>query len=669
MVHTLKQLYLEMREPVFVPATSSTGFSILAITVDLLVSFAVFSSGYSIALSHISGFVVAGLLLILCRLVGIDKSVSTFTGIKKSRKILLIAIYALLQIAIRGGCIASLSHLGITDSLAMVLGIMLAILIASYSSNLLFSEAENKAEHKSSDVSNWLVVSIILAVCAFALRMVYLNALEVIPQEAYYWNYAQHLSPGYLDHPPLVAATIYVGEMLFGHNLFGSRIGAFVYGIIFIAFFYRYARLQVDQTCAVLATSFALLLPYYFLGSGFLITPDAGLALAWVMAVYFFYKALVVGDKKSWYGVGVAMGVGMLSKYSIALLAPAAFLYIVIDAQARQHLFKKEPYIAIVIAALIFSPVIYWNILNDWASFEFQAIDRFDKAPVFSLHVMLEHILAMVTPLPLLALPYLFTAKATRENKRQQKLFESPFNIRVRLFIVSFLLLPLSVFAWSALKSEPRYNWTGPLWVTILPMLAWLVINAGQLRWRLLAVLLNKLALPLLFALIGVYSILLHSLSIGLPGVAFPYGTARLLGWQEVSRNILAIQKQLPVHDEKVIVTGMDKYFISSKLAYYGTEEYLGNNNKLQVTGTQIVGGDSLMFAYWNPVDQYKGDTVIMLSRDKFELRTGRLKPYFEKISPGMSVFPVYKDDLGLPKETIREYYYRVGFGYKPPPP
>jgi dolichol-phosphate mannosyltransferase len=37
------------------------------------------------------------------------------------------------------------------------------------------------------------------------LRLVYLGQVELAPQEAYYWNYAQHLDIGYLDHPPLVA--------------------------------------------------------------------------------------------------------------------------------------------------------------------------------------------------------------------------------------------------------------------------------------------------------------------------------------------------------------------------------------------------------------------------------------------------------------------------------
>lgn len=667
MQQTLKQLYCEIREPAIVPCTGSYVIAGLVITTDLLVSFGLFFFGNSIALSHIAGFIAAGLLLMTLRLFGIDKSEATITGISGFQKILSIAVYMLVQTAIRGGCIASLSHLGLSDPLALGSGILVAALIGSYSSSLLLSRARYHLKQHPSQSSYWISLGITLAVCVFAMRLVFLGGMEVIPQEAYYWNYAQHLSPGYLDHPPLVAATIYAGEAIFGHNVWGSRFGAFIYGIIFIIIFYRYARLQVDRTCAVFATSFALLLPYYFLGSGFLITPDAGLSLAWVMAIYFFYRALINNESRAWYGVGVAMGIGMLSKYSIALLAPAALLFIVIDAQARRHLFRKEPYIAVVIAILIFSPVIYWNASNDWASFAFQAIDRFKRVPQFSLDIMLTHVLSMVTPLPLLALLYLFPAKVVREDKALQPSLGSPFKPRVRLFIASFLLLPLSVFAWNALENEPRYNWTGPLWITILPMLAWLTINAGQLRWRTIGLLLNKFTVPLLFTLIALYAILLHSLSIGLPGIPFPFGTARLLGWPEVARNILAIQKQLPVSADEVTVIGMDKYFIASKLAYYGTEDFLGDNNKLQVTGAQLVDGDSLMFAYWDPVIKYTGNTVIMLSRDKSDLTDDRLKPYFENLSPEILAFPVYKNDFGLAKKTIREYYYRVGFAYRPP--
>lgn len=643
-----------MRRPGFVPGADGAGVAGLILATDLIVSFSLFSAGSSIALSHFSGFLVAVFLLLLLHLSGFDKPAASISGNSGFQKSLSILIYSLVQLAIRAGSIASLVHFGLPDTAAVVLGILAATLIGSYSSSLLLS--------RPAGTSNWLSLGITLAVSVFALRLVFLGGMEVIPQEAYYWNYAQHMSPGYLDHPPLVAATIYSGEFLFGHNAFGTRIGAFVYGLLFLFIFYRYARLQVDQTCAMFATSFALLLPYFFMGTGFLMAPDSPLTLAWVMALYFFYRALVHNEARAWYGVGLAMGLGMLSKYSIVLLAPAALLFILVDAQARKYLLRKEPYIAVLIAALVFSPVIYWNASNDWASFAFHASDRFEKIPHFFLGMMLTNILAMVTPLPLLALPYLFSKKTVREESAIQ----SPFTPRVRLFTGSFLLVPMSVFAWNALENEPRYNWTGPLWITLLPMLAWLTVNATNLRWRWIGLLLKKLTVPLLFILLGIYALLLHFISIGLPGTPFPGSAARLLGWPEVSRNMLSIQQQLPADNTRIVIAGMDKYFIASKLSYYGTEEFLGDGNRLLVTGNHLVGDNSLMFEYWNPAEEFEGDTVIMLSRSKSDLSDQRLKPFFEKLAADVKVFPVYKNDFGMSDKTIRDYYYRIGFGYRP---
>jgi hypothetical protein len=56
-----------------------------------------------------------------------------------------------------------------------------------------------------------------------------------------------------------------------------------------------------------------------------------------------------------------------------------------------------------------------------------------------------------------------------------------------------------------------------------------------------------------------------------------------------------------------------------------------------------------------------------MLSRYRSDLTDARLKSYFDNLSPEITVLPLYKNDFGLPKETIRDYYYRVGFNYRPP--
>lgn len=46
---------------------------------------------------------------------------------------------------------------------------------------------------------------------------------RLLVEEAYYWNYAQHLDWGYLDHPPMVAVLIKACTFLFGTNEFGVR--------------------------------------------------------------------------------------------------------------------------------------------------------------------------------------------------------------------------------------------------------------------------------------------------------------------------------------------------------------------------------------------------------------------------------------------------------------
>ncbi len=162
MLQTLKQLYSEVSTPAVVPGTGSYYIAGLTITTDLVVSSGLQYLGNSFALSHITGFIAAGFLLMLLRLAGIDKSVATVSGATTFQKILAVFIYMLVQIAIRGGSIASLVHFGLPGTVAMGLGILAATLIGRYSSSLLIT--------RSGHSSSWLSLSFTLAVCVIALR-------------------------------------------------------------------------------------------------------------------------------------------------------------------------------------------------------------------------------------------------------------------------------------------------------------------------------------------------------------------------------------------------------------------------------------------------------------------------------------------------------------------
>jgi dolichol-phosphate mannosyltransferase len=100
---------------------------------------------------------------------------------------------------------------------------------------------------------------------AFALRLVYLGSVELLPEETYYWNYARHLDIGYLDHPPMVAWLIRLGTAVFGQTQFGVRVGAVCCGVITSVYAYRLTRNLFDETSALIALVLAQTLPLFFI--------------------------------------------------------------------------------------------------------------------------------------------------------------------------------------------------------------------------------------------------------------------------------------------------------------------------------------------------------------------------------------------------------------------
>src|ERR1700743_884959 len=92
-----------------------------------------------------------------------------------------------------------------------------------------------------------------LGVVRFLLRLIYDGRVELFPEESYYWNYAQHLDIGYLDHPPMVAWLIKLGTLIFGDTEFGVRIGGILCTAVAAVFSYRLTRNLFGEAAAVIA--------------------------------------------------------------------------------------------------------------------------------------------------------------------------------------------------------------------------------------------------------------------------------------------------------------------------------------------------------------------------------------------------------------------------------
>ncbi|MEK7293341.1 MAG: glycosyltransferase family 39 protein, partial [Nitrospirota bacterium] len=77
-----------------------------------------------------------------------------------------------------------------------------------------------------------------------------------------------------------------------------------------------------------------------------------------LLASYFFLKAL--DDKKYFWMLGAAIGLGALAKYNFFIVIPIFLTYLILFR--RQIFWLKEFWLGLLAAVLIFSPVIIYNI-------------------------------------------------------------------------------------------------------------------------------------------------------------------------------------------------------------------------------------------------------------------------------------------------------------------
>ncbi|HLN49023.1 MAG TPA: glycosyltransferase family 39 protein, partial [Steroidobacteraceae bacterium] len=348
--------------------------------------------------------------------------------------------------------------------------------------------------------AGWREVAVGVVVVASALRLIYGAQVELMPEETYYWNYSRHLDIGYLDHPPMVGWLIWLGTAVFGATEFGVRVGAMGCGAVSSLFAYRLTRNLFGEPSALVAVVLLQTLPFFFL-AGMIMTPDAPLTAAWIAAVYFLERALIAERANAWWGVGLCLGLGMLSKYTIGLLGLSAFLFMLFDARARQWLRRWQPYGAAALALAVFSPVIVWNAQHEWASFAFQTSRRLAERPRFALHKLIASAVVLLTPTGVAAVAVLLGGPAPRLAGQDVPLDRR----RAWRFIQMAILVPLAVFTAFSLRHEVKLDWTGAPWIAAVPALAFGIVHSGQMLQTSLRSWIRNAWTPTLFSLLVLY--------------------------------------------------------------------------------------------------------------------------------------------------------------------
>jgi 4-amino-4-deoxy-L-arabinose transferase-like glycosyltransferase len=207
-----------------------------------------------------------------------------------------------------------------------------------------------------------------IALASLALSLLFAASFPMVTDEAYYIDWARASdwpSLGFFDHPPVVS---WIGALSrFSNQIFVARLGVWVCAVLTAFFTWRLAKKILPSRASTAAALFTSSIGG--LASGFLLTPDAGLMLAWSLALHEGFCALHANPKR-WLTAGLATGFGILSKYTMVLIGPV-FLIALLRSPRRQ-LKSIWPYLGGVACLTVLIPHLWWQHNNDWITFRFQ---------------------------------------------------------------------------------------------------------------------------------------------------------------------------------------------------------------------------------------------------------------------------------------------------------
>lgn len=305
---------------------------------------------------------------------------------------------------------------------------------------------------------------LLLVVLSTAVRLVFATSLGLGVDESYMVTAGRVLSLGYFDHPPASWWLSWGAAQLFATE------APIAVRLPFIALFalstWLMARLGAaigGERAGFCAALLLNLSPVFSVTTGTWVLPDGPLVCALLAATLCLVHALSLGRWRWWIGTGLCAGLALFSKYSAVLTIFGAFVFLLTNREHRTWLRRPQPYIAGVLAFVVFSPVVIWNAMHAWASFAFQA----DRARGLGFHPLGP--LIVLGGEALFVLPWIW---APMMAVFVAALRRGP--IHWRSWLLACLAAPPIVgFALVALWSSQRvlFHWAAPGYLMLFPLL------------------------------------------------------------------------------------------------------------------------------------------------------------------------------------------------------
>ncbi|MBM4141706.1 MAG: phosphatase PAP2 family protein, partial [Nitrospira sp.] len=291
-------------------------------------------------------------------------------------------------------------YIGVHYPSDVLVGALFGIIVSLFIVNL-YKYSSNR--YKEKPYTTMLFI-FLLTISLFRIYYITQGPLDLSPDEAHYWDWSRRLDLSYYSKGPMIAYLIFISTSIFGDSVFGIRIMAVIFSALSSIFLYFLGKRLYDEQAGFFSAIVLQIIPL-FSAFGILFTIDSPFIFFWILSLFFFWKVVNVGirmqdtryriqDNKShascivhhesvliahhssltyWILLGISIGCGLLTKYTMALFYLSAFLFLLLVKEQQRILLTKGPYFAFLISLVVFSPVIIWNAQHDWVTFKHTA--------------------------------------------------------------------------------------------------------------------------------------------------------------------------------------------------------------------------------------------------------------------------------------------------------
>lgn len=410
-----------------------------------------------------------------------------------------------------------------------------------------------------------------LAVVKLSIHLLTNTRYNFHRDEFLYLAEGQHLGWGYMEVPPFIAGIAWLAHA-FGGSLFVVRLFPALIGAVTVVVLALFVKEIGGKKWAQLLACLSFIIAPSFLGSNTLFQPVSFIQFWWFLTAFFLVRIINHANRADWYALGVCVGLGFLTKYSILFYVVACLIAICFTPQ-RKWFTNRNFYLAFAIALIIALPNIIWQVQHN-----FPVLAHMEDLQATQLvHIdPLGFIAGQFWPMPgtiLIWLPGLWWLLRSDQGK--------PYRILGWSFILAFLfLLLLSGKAYYLRGSYTMLIGAGgvaleQLWTTkkqlflTASLALQLILNGWMYPFRLPILSMDQLTK---------YSSFMHQ-SFGLEGPLIwedgqlhelPQDIADMNGWEETAQKVARIYHALPEDQQKSCMLYGGGYVHAGLLNYYG---------------------------------------------------------------------------------------------------